>query len=266
MPLLRLLRAGALAGSACQGPANQGSLSAPPMHRCCGRSWARTGGPRWRSLTTSRWRRPPLDRQAVLRPGQARPGQLGSCWAGAATSPAPFLLASPAAQGGGEGHSATCFCGQPCSAGQARAAAPQSQGTQEPRAPRHRCHGLPPQVHGLVTHDGRRGAMKIQYPGVARSIESDVGGCCGGWLAAARAQMAGRWRTPARRRARSLTGGLVGLSTQPGGIGAEVPCLCCLSRLADNLMRLINVANILPKGLYVENAVKVGVLGWAWVG
>lgn len=31
-------------------------------------------------------------------------------------------------------------------------------------------------------------------------------------------------------------------------------------------MRLINVANILPKGLYVENAVKVGVLGWAWVG
>ncbi len=26
---------------------------------------------------------------------------------------------------------------------------------------------------------------------------------------------------------------------------------------ADNLMRLISVANILPKGLYVENAVKV---------
>lgn len=26
----------------------------------------------------------------------------------------------------------------------------------------------------------------------------------------------------------------------------------------DNLMRLISVANILPKGLYVENAVKVG--------
>ena len=31
------------------------------------------------------------------------------------------------------------------------------------------------QVHGVVTHDGRRGAMKVQYPGVARSIESDVG-------------------------------------------------------------------------------------------
>ncbi|GAB4819196.1 hypothetical protein N2152v2_006242 [Parachlorella kessleri] len=55
------------------------------------------------------------------------------------------------------------------------------------------------QVHGVITHDGRRGAMKIQYPGVARSIESDV----------------------------------------------------------DNLMRLISIANILPKGLYVENAVKV---------
>jgi hypothetical protein len=28
----------------------------------------------------------------------------------------------------------------------------------------------------------------------------------------------------------------------------------------DNLMRLISIANILPKGLYVENAVKVGEL------
>jgi hypothetical protein len=26
----------------------------------------------------------------------------------------------------------------------------------------------------------------------------------------------------------------------------------------DNLMRLISIANILPKGMYVENAVKVG--------
>ena len=43
--------------------------------------------------------------------------------------------------------------------------------------------------------------MKIQYPGVARSIESDV----------------------------------------------------------DNLLRIISIANILPKGLYVENAAKVGV-------
>ena len=42
--------------------------------------------------------------------------------------------------------------------------------------------------------------MKIQYPGVARSIESDV----------------------------------------------------------DNLMRVISLANILPKGLYVEAAAKVG--------
>ncbi len=47
-------------------------------------------------------------------------------------------------------------------------------------------------------------ALKVQYPGVAQSIESDV----------------------------------------------------------DNLMRLISVANILPKGLYVENAVKVGGCWW----
>jgi hypothetical protein len=50
----------------------------------------------------------------------------------------------------------------------------------------------------VTLHDGRRAVMKIQYPGVARSIESDV----------------------------------------------------------DNLMRLISVANLLPKGLYVENAGK----------
>lgn len=55
------------------------------------------------------------------------------------------------------------------------------------------------QVHRVRLHDGREAAMKVQYPGVARSIESDV----------------------------------------------------------DNLMRLITVANILPKGLYVQNAVKV---------
>ncbi|KAG2446128.1 hypothetical protein HXX76_000725 [Chlamydomonas incerta] len=55
------------------------------------------------------------------------------------------------------------------------------------------------QVHTAVLRDGRRVAMKIQYPGVARSIESDV----------------------------------------------------------DNLMRLIAVANVLPRGMYVENAVKV---------
>ena len=55
------------------------------------------------------------------------------------------------------------------------------------------------QVHGGKLHDGRRFAMKIQYPGVARSIESDV----------------------------------------------------------DNLMRLISIANLLPKGLYVEQAAEV---------
>ncbi|KAG7673327.1 hypothetical protein Ndes2526B_g03232 [Nannochloris sp. 'desiccata'] len=55
------------------------------------------------------------------------------------------------------------------------------------------------QVHGATMHDGRRVVMKVQYPGVAKSIESDV----------------------------------------------------------DNLMRLISVANLLPRGLYVENAVAV---------
>lgn len=55
------------------------------------------------------------------------------------------------------------------------------------------------QVHGATLHDGRRVAIKIQYPGVARSIESDV----------------------------------------------------------DNLMRVISLANLLPKGLYVDSAAKV---------
>lgn len=52
------------------------------------------------------------------------------------------------------------------------------------------------QVHAALLHDGRRVAMKVQYPGVARGIVSDI----------------------------------------------------------DNLMRLIRLADILPKGLYVENA------------
>eukprot|EP01025_Chloroclados_australasicus_P013848 TRINITY_DN16479_c0_g1_i2.p1 TRINITY_DN16479_c0_g1~~TRINITY_DN16479_c0_g1_i2.p1 ORF type:complete len:610 (-),score=75.57 TRINITY_DN16479_c0_g1_i2:42-1745(-) len=55
------------------------------------------------------------------------------------------------------------------------------------------------QVHRGTLHDGRTVAIKVQYPGVAQSINSDV----------------------------------------------------------DNLMRLIRVADILPKGLYVQNAVKV---------
>ena len=54
------------------------------------------------------------------------------------------------------------------------------------------------QVHGATLHDGRRVAMKIQYPGVARSIGSDV----------------------------------------------------------DNLLRVISLANVLSKGLYVEAAAK----------
>lgn len=60
------------------------------------------------------------------------------------------------------------------------------------------------QVHRATLHDGRKAAMKIQYPGVARSIESDV----------------------------------------------------------DNLMRLISYTNVLPKGLYVDSAAKVGHCLW----
>eukprot|EP00192_Tetraselmis_astigmatica_P024868 CAMPEP_0117679190 /NCGR_PEP_ID=MMETSP0804-20121206/17687_1 /TAXON_ID=1074897 /ORGANISM="Tetraselmis astigmatica, Strain CCMP880" /LENGTH=623 /DNA_ID=CAMNT_0005488605 /DNA_START=206 /DNA_END=2077 /DNA_ORIENTATION=+ len=55
------------------------------------------------------------------------------------------------------------------------------------------------QVHQATLLDGRTVAMKIQYPGVGRSIESDV----------------------------------------------------------DNVMRLVKVANVLPKGAYVEEAVRV---------
>lgn len=55
------------------------------------------------------------------------------------------------------------------------------------------------QVHRGTLHDGTAVVLKVQYPGVAKSIEADV----------------------------------------------------------DNMMRLIRVANILPKGLYVENAVRV---------
>lgn len=55
------------------------------------------------------------------------------------------------------------------------------------------------QVHAARTKDGRSIVMKVQYPGVAQSIESDI----------------------------------------------------------DNLMRLVSVANILPKGLFVESAVEV---------
>lgn len=56
-----------------------------------------------------------------------------------------------------------------------------------------------PQVHSAVLPDGRHVAMKVQYPGVARSIESDI----------------------------------------------------------QNLMRLVQIGNILPPGLYAQNAAKV---------
>ena len=55
------------------------------------------------------------------------------------------------------------------------------------------------QVHRGRLHDGRDVVLKVQYPGVAKSIESDV----------------------------------------------------------DNMMRLIYLGNLLPRGLYLENAVKV---------
>lgn len=55
------------------------------------------------------------------------------------------------------------------------------------------------QVHKAVLHDGRQAVMKIQYPGVAKSISSDV----------------------------------------------------------DNLLRLISLSNLLPKGMFIENAAKV---------
>jgi aarF domain-containing kinase len=55
------------------------------------------------------------------------------------------------------------------------------------------------QVHKAVLHDGRQAVMKIQYPGVAKSISSDV----------------------------------------------------------DNLLRLIRLSNLLPKGMFIENAAKV---------
>ena len=55
------------------------------------------------------------------------------------------------------------------------------------------------QVHRATLHDGRQVVMKIQYPGVARSINSDI----------------------------------------------------------DNLMRLARLTDVLPRGLYVEEAVRV---------
>lgn len=55
------------------------------------------------------------------------------------------------------------------------------------------------QVHRAVLKDGREVAMKIQYPGVANSIDSDI----------------------------------------------------------DNVKRLLNYTNLIPKGLYLDQAMKV---------
>ena len=63
-------------------------------------------------------------------------------------------------------------------------------------APRLLCTSTAAQVHRAKLHDGREVAMKVQYPGVAQSIESDV----------------------------------------------------------DNLMTLINVANVLPKVGFIWSA------------
>lgn len=62
------------------------------------------------------------------------------------------------------------------------------------------------QVHKGVLHDGREVAIKIQYPGVAKSINSDI----------------------------------------------------------NNLMSVVNIYNILPKGLYVENVMEVAKMELAW--
>ncbi|XP_014672018.1 PREDICTED: aarF domain-containing protein kinase 4-like isoform X2 [Priapulus caudatus] len=62
------------------------------------------------------------------------------------------------------------------------------------------------QVHLATLHDGREVAMKIQYPGIGLSIDSDI----------------------------------------------------------DNLMSVLTLANILPKGLYVDNAVLVARKELAW--
>ncbi|XP_022093105.1 atypical kinase COQ8B, mitochondrial-like [Acanthaster planci] len=62
------------------------------------------------------------------------------------------------------------------------------------------------QVHAATMHDGREVAMKIQYPGVAQGIDSDI----------------------------------------------------------NNLMAILKVWNVLPEGLYVENAVDVARKELAW--
>ncbi|XP_072031623.1 atypical kinase COQ8B, mitochondrial-like [Amphiura filiformis] len=62
------------------------------------------------------------------------------------------------------------------------------------------------QVHMATLHDGREVAMKIQYPGVAQGIDSDI----------------------------------------------------------NNMMTILNVWNILPEGLYVENAIDVAKRELAW--
>ncbi|XP_065832907.1 atypical kinase COQ8B, mitochondrial-like isoform X2 [Oscarella lobularis] len=62
------------------------------------------------------------------------------------------------------------------------------------------------QVHRGVLHNGQEVAIKIQYPGVSKSIDSDI----------------------------------------------------------DNLMTILNVADVFPKGLYVDNAIAVARVELAW--
>ena len=87
----------------------------------------------------------------------------------------------------------------PCASACALVACRHCSGASKPSgALLHLPWALAVQVHGATLHNGRRVALKIQYPGVARSIGSDV----------------------------------------------------------DNLLRVISLANVLPKGLYVEAAAK----------
>lgn len=50
----------------------------------------------------------------------------------------------------------------------------------------------------------------------------------------------------------------VQFSSVPSAVAAPTGVARSIESDVDNLMRLIRIANILPKGLYVESAVKVG--------
>lgn len=61
--------------------------------------------------------------------------------------------------------------------------------------------------------------------------------------------------SPDRPRANSLTSSHTTFNAFPPGVARSI------DSDVDNLMRLISVANVLPRGLYVESAVKVGGVG-----